>query len=314
MQGAPGSHGIETSPRPPRLEEADAIEELVNGSLAADVGLSIYQPGALRRAWEEGEAFAQHRVIASAEGITGVAWVEVDEDEPSLYFEVYLASGSGDLAPILIEVAEEQAQELARTARTKVKVEATVGRPDLVALLEAHGYRRGKTHIPMLVDLEQAAEPEWPAGVRPRTYREGVDDALMFSTMRAGFGEDWQDPEDPDVWLKKHRASAYDPHLWFFAEDASGKVLGAVHSRTSWEGSTDTGWIRNLAVLPDARRRGVGRALLLESFARIRSLGLKKVILGVDEVNETGALDLYTGVGMREGGRSTDLVKILNGG
>jgi ribosomal protein S18 acetylase RimI-like enzyme len=46
------------------------------------------------------------------------------------------------------------------------------------------------------------------------------------------------------------------------------------------------------------RRRGLGRALLLQAFAEFRSRGRRGVGLGVDGLNTTGAVRLYEQVGM----------------
>ncbi|MGA8487470.1 MAG: GNAT family N-acetyltransferase, partial [Gaiella sp.] len=59
-----------------------------------------------------------------------------------------------------------------------------------------------------------------------------------------------------------------------------------------------------LAVRRPWRRRGLARALLLESFGLFRSIGRRRAALGVDSENTTGAIALYEGVGMRATSRS----------
>jgi ribosomal protein S18 acetylase RimI-like enzyme len=46
------------------------------------------------------------------------------------------------------------------------------------------------------------------------------------------------------------------------------------------------------------RGRGLGRALLLRTFAEFRRRGVTRVTLGVDAENPTGATRLYESVGM----------------
>jgi ribosomal protein S18 acetylase RimI-like enzyme len=58
------------------------------------------------------------------------------------------------------------------------------------------------------------------------------------------------------------------------------------------------GWVKNLAVLGDFRRRGVGTALLRRAFAVYAAKGRDKVGLGVDLENPTEAARLYRAVGM----------------
>jgi ribosomal protein S18 acetylase RimI-like enzyme len=59
------------------------------------------------------------------------------------------------------------------------------------------------------------------------------------------------------------------------------------------------GWLSVLAVRGPWRRRGLARALLLESFGLFRSIGRRRAGLGVDGDNTTGALALYLGAGMK---------------
>ena len=60
----------------------------------------------------------------------------------------------------------------------------------------------------------------------------------------------------------------------------------------------DWGWIGTLGVREAWRRRGLGLALLHESFRRFRSRGETTVALGGDVENPTGATRLYERAGM----------------
>ena len=61
----------------------------------------------------------------------------------------------------------------------------------------------------------------------------------------------------------------------------------------------DWGFIRTLAVREAWRRRGIGLALLHESFRRFAARGETTAALGVDSENPTGATRLYERAGMR---------------
>jgi ribosomal protein S18 acetylase RimI-like enzyme len=56
-------------------------------------------------------------------------------------------------------------------------------------------------------------------------------------------------------------------------------------------------------VLRPWRRRGLGRALLLQAFAAFRERGLARAALGVDAESLTGANRLYESAGMHVAAR-----------
>jgi len=58
------------------------------------------------------------------------------------------------------------------------------------------------------------------------------------------------------------------------------------------------GYIPTLAVLKPFRRRGLGQALLQQSFQALQERGVQRVGLDVDAKNNTGANRLYQRVGM----------------
>ncbi|HVM70013.1 MAG TPA: GNAT family N-acetyltransferase, partial [Gaiellaceae bacterium] len=59
------------------------------------------------------------------------------------------------------------------------------------------------------------------------------------------------------------------------------------------------GHVSLLGVRRPWRRRGLGEALLLHSFAAFRAAGYRRGTLGVDASSPTGATRLYERVGMR---------------
>jgi ribosomal protein S18 acetylase RimI-like enzyme len=87
----------------------------------------------------------------------------------------------------------------------------------------------------------------------------------------------------------------FDADLYLVAE-ADGQVVGAALGQVMGE---DYGFVRQLAVAPSHRGRGLALALLHESFRRHAGRGLPATVLGVDAGNPTGALALYERAGMR---------------
>ena len=66
-----------------------------------------------------------------------------------------------------------------------------------------------------------------------------------------------------------------------------------------WKDSDDWGWIGTIGVPARFRGRGIGEALMRWTFAEFLRRGERRVALGVDAQNETGATRLYERLGMR---------------
>lgn len=99
-----------------------------------------------------------------------------------------------------------------------------------------------------------------------------------------------------DDWFEKVLGwQRFDPDLCPVVWD--GDELAAI-SLNYPKRMGDWGWIGTLAVRPAWRRRGLGLALLRESFRRFHARGERVVALGVDAENPTGATRLYERAGM----------------
>jgi len=64
---------------------------------------------------------------------------------------------------------------------------------------------------------------------------------------------------------------------WFMVAESAGKIVGAVMA--GYEGHR--GWINYLAVAPVERKKGVGRALMMEAERVLRAAGCPKINLQV---------------------------------
>ena len=89
---------------------------------------------------------------------------------------------------------------------------------------------------------------------------------------------------------------SFDPSLWFLACEGS-EVAGVVLNVFAKE--SNTGWVDHLSVRRAWRKKGIGKALLLHSFAEFYKRGVKKMKLSVDSKSLTNAPRLYESVGMK---------------
>lgn len=83
----------------------------------------------------------------------------------------------------------------------------------------------------------------------------------------------------------------------FLVAERDGQAVGYVGCQTV----LDEGYITNVAVSPDCRRQGIGRALITELVARARAQALAFVTLEVRASNAS-ALALYEGAGFERVG------------
>ncbi len=95
------------------------------------------------------------------------------------------------------------------------------------------------------------------------------------------------------------------------AEDASGVIaFASLHFRSRLNHPTEEAWIPDLIVAEEARRKGVGRALLVEAEHRARERGCHRLALE-SGYNRAEAHHMYRQFGMRDGGKA--FTKVLAG-
>jgi mycothiol synthase len=155
----------------------------------------------------------------------------------------------------------------------------------------------------MRIDLaEPPPAPEPPRGVMLRSHRPGEERAV-WAVHQESFRDSWGHEEDDpyDAWLEDRiETPSFDPELWVVA-DAGDEIAGISLCRVR----NDRGWVGVLGVRRNWRRRGLGAALLRESFRRLWERGERIVGLGVDAESPTGAVRLYEREGMRVDHRTT---------
>jgi ribosomal protein S18 acetylase RimI-like enzyme len=129
----------------------------------------------------------------------------------------------------------------------------------------------------------------------------GEGEAEAVAELMAGF-RDHMGRSEPS--LDSLRVSAVrliaDPHTEFLLGSAEegGEPAGICQLRfrhAIWTGANDC-WLEDLFIRADARRAGLGRALVGEALERARARGCRRVELDVDDDNES-AIALYEAMG-----------------
>ncbi len=177
------------------------------------------------------------------------------------------------------------------------------------ALLLSEGYTAVRHFYQMVrPNLEDIPEAAMPPGlevrpVLPEHYRpiweaslEAFQDHWGYSAESEPSLEEWLD--DPN----------FDPTLWRVAWDGdqvAGMVLSYIDARENEEYQRKRGYTENICVRRPWRRRGLARALLVQSLWAIKERGMEEAALSVDTENVSGALRLYESVGFRPVKRET---------
>ena len=183
---------------------------------------------------------------------------------------------------------------------------------ELANVVAARGYEAWRHSLTMEIELDTTPRrPELPRGVESRSYRDD-DEPQLIAALNDAFAEDpfWQHVTRSsfrEFWL---RARGFDPALWALAFDG-GELAGFSLAYPERGTDTELGWVATLGVRRPWRRRGLGEALLRGSFAALHRRGKRRVGLGVDAQNVTGALRLYERAGMRAVRRSDNWQKTL---
>jgi ribosomal protein S18 acetylase RimI-like enzyme len=125
--------------------------------------------------------------------------------------------------------------------------------------------------------------------------RRACPSSTKHSTSRSGItGSTTPTPLD-EWWKEKQNAPDFDPTLWFLIRDGA-EVAAVVRNEPN---RREGGMVAAIGVRRPWRGRGLGRALLLHTFAEFQRRGVNRISLGVDTQNPTGATKLYESVGMR---------------
>lgn len=297
--------------RPPTTQDAEAIVAIACACDVADFGEPDYDTGALAAEWADpGVILADDaRVAVHDDGaIVGYALL-LDHEVRAWVHPQRLGRGAGTA---LREFAEGRAEQ-----RGLDRVVQLVASTDerARAMLAAAGYATAGHHWRMTVALgaerPREAEPAAEPTVRVRPFAPGADDRIVHRLVEDGFAEiEGHVTRSFDAWAAGGlRAAAFDPGLWWVAE-RDGEAVGALCGEV--RGSGDLGWVTQLAVRRDARRHGVGGALLRRALARFAERGLPGAGLVVRTSN-AGGVALYEGLGFRPEWRIDELVKTLPG-
>jgi mycothiol synthase len=207
---------------------------------------------------------------------------------------VHPGFGGDGVGAALVALAEERARQL---GGSRLQLGSFAENAAASRLLHRAGYAPVRHHYRMEIELAgPPPPPEWPTGITCARFDLAAARAVHAAISEA-LADDWGfTPTTFEEWTRiRLESPAFDPTLWFVArggDDVAGVIRG---DRRRW----GVGWVGMLGVRRGWRRRGLGLALLRRSFGEFYDRGERRVGLGVDAENPSGATRLYERAGMR---------------
>jgi ribosomal protein S18 acetylase RimI-like enzyme len=195
--------------------------------------------------------------------------------------------GVTELLPLVETRARERGDD-------ELEAIATTRAEDVIAAYSAAGWERPRDVYRMWLQLaEPSPEPRFPPDVSVRTYRD-ADARPLHAFLTLAYAQNNERVDAFEPWLHFMTAEpSFDPAYWHLAESGGELVACAL----TWALHEGRGWIKDLAVHPEHRRRGLGEALLHRAHEAYRAAGAGRVGLKVDSDNPTGAPRLYERLG-----------------
>jgi mycothiol synthase len=293
-------------PRSVQWSDLEAVAQLIYEVCAADGDAVVaVTPEELRHEWEtpgfslERDAF----LVETSNGqIVGYEEFFNEHEHSRLRTDGYVHPGfkGRGLGTMLLRMVEQRAREEMILAEPGVRValQSIIDNrdPDSHELHRNEGYQPVRYHWRMEIVLKAPpAKPEFPTGIELRPFIEGEHDVKVWQAQNEAWRDHWG---SHDVALEEWQRSRlkdpeFDPTLWQIAWDGE-EVAGFSLNRYRM----GIGWIRTLGVRRPWRKRGLGEALLLQSFGEFYRRGASTIGLGVDAQNPTGATRLYLKAGM----------------
>jgi mycothiol synthase len=280
---------------------------LVDAATDAD-GMSPLSEHVLLHLRYGGDARARNVLLTAGGQIAGYAHLDPTDpvEGPSGELVIHPAYRGRGLGQAVL------AALLAESGGRPLRLWAHGDAPAATRLATAAGFERIRALWQMQLSLRaRLAEPAYPAGVSVRTFEAGRDEDAWIDLNRRAFASH---PEQ-GAWTRedlslREREPWFDAAGFFLAE-RDGRLVGfhwtKIHGgdQAAGHGHDSIGEVYVVGVDPGQQGSGLGRALTLTGLRYLRSAGLVRAMLYVDEAN-TAAIRLYESLGFTH--HSTDVM------
>ena len=273
-----------------RDDDAESVARLMS-EIESSVGCRGATSVAEVRDWWSRTSLEGNSWVLERDGeLVAAGWLEEHAGAGEYAIQIRPDAWDDELAERLAERGETRTRELGYST---VRAVALGADERTRAVYEARGYRVVRRFLVMTVEFgTRPPAPRVPDGIRIESFRTA--DAREFQDA---FGEAFVDewgfkPSSFEEWWARRERD--DKTFWFVARSADG-VVGVLRGEPERRGG---GFVGGLGVRRAARGQGTGEALLRHAFRAWYDAGRRRVSLGVDSENPTGATRLYERVGM----------------
>ncbi len=285
----------------PGWDDADAVAGLIAACILVDGGedSSCTTTEELLDDWHDVDLATEAVVVSAPDGriagygdVVNGAYVVV-----TVYGYVHPEYRGRGVGAYLLAWGEDRTQDrisqAPEDARVVVQHYVSASNESTRRLLEGAGYAPSSRVYTMAIDLGEAPPPpEWPEGLRVRTFVSGHDERAAHEAVEDAFRDVWGRPYSPyERFVKMTEHEVFDPSLWLLAWDGP-EIAGLILCKLV----AGQGWVDVVGVRRPWRGRGL--ALLRHAFDEYHRRGVKRVCLSVDAESVTGAPRLYSRAGM----------------
>lgn len=283
--------------RSAKLSDLAEVHRILAAQNTADFGGPLLTIEDLQKRWEKLNLDEDACVAFQENELAGYAEL-LEGDSPY----IYLADRNNtDLAFQFLMILESKVASR-KKEQVKVNLFTRISEKNqtLLQLFASNGYHSNLSFLIMETRLtEPPPAPQWAEGLTVREFVPGHDEQITYRTdEEAAEDKGYHTPLSYEGWRQRMRMDSdqFDPTLWFLAFD--GHELAGV-ALNLYAKESDTGWVDHLSVRRNWRRRGIGKALLLHSFAEFHRRDIQRIKLSVDSKSLTNAPRLYQSVGMQ---------------
>ncbi|MBC8508175.1 MAG: GNAT family N-acetyltransferase [Anaerolineales bacterium] len=303
--------------RPGSLDDIPAAADLFNTYSQHYLGIQGFSENTLANDWTTPKFNPETdiRLVFEPDGEL-VAYIEVwtisnPPVHPWVWGRVHPDYTGQGIGTYLLDWGEQRARLAIPNCPEDLRVAYRVGAVSSIEppehLYDTFGLKLIRHYFRMQIDMDSAPpEPKLPEGIciqTPLTAEEVIEAVYRVDNeaFKDHFGYIAQPFEEGlaefSHWFLNNE-NHNDASLWFLAMDGD-EIAGIALCLRKDEEDDGCGHVDSLAVRRRWRKRGIGLALLQHAFGEYYRRCFRRVSLGVDANNLTGALRLYKKAGMR---------------